>query len=172
MEFVEGEESVNDNEFEDWNEDDETIEVKSLFNNTFYSSIEELIHKELEIYNFNLKEAILQVGFTDQNIIMLINFIRSLANNAEKLDSVFIEELNNLIYKKDFLNNNEFMKPQLNDDPLLYLLTETLVCLYPNQFIQEEDEIEKVVDNNNERLALMHQNLNFKEIVEIITSDK
>jgi type I protein arginine methyltransferase len=122
----------------DWDDDEETT-IKSLFNNDTLSSVDELISHDVALFNFDIKSVVAANGFSDDfSIIKMINFIRTRVNalNGESCpDATFIESLKLDIASRSFLENDEYMKPVIEDDPLLFL--------YENEILQsavdEED---------------------------------
>jgi len=176
--------------FGDWESEENSYEVQSLFDYKTFSSINEAITCDSSVYKFNIKEMIRTIGFDEIKIIMLINYIRSevkrvypihspLIYGANKpfllhwgeppvaqtrdyvewpkeygygsstvaewiqhhidedkantsvfnvklnnIDDTFIDQLKSNIISKEFLKNEEYMKPILPDDPFLFMLNE------------------------------------------------
>ena len=116
-------------DLEDWVEDDETIQIKSLFNDDMLSSVEQLVSHDLELYEFDLKKIVADHCSDDLSVIKLINFIRARAavTAITTIDSGFIIDVKSCIERKEFLEGDVYMKPVIEDDPLLYLYEETLI---------------------------------------------
>jgi hypothetical protein len=111
----------------DWAEEPEdSVSVQSLFDTSVHSSVESLLVHELEVFGFDLRQAVDDVGCNDQSVIMLINFIRSKVASVSVVDNSFITSLKEEILAKTFLSNESNMLPVLPDDSLLYLLHDTL----------------------------------------------
>lgn len=121
-------EDVVENTFEDWAEQEEAEKVQSLFSATIFDSVQDLIAHDLEVFGFDLKEAVRNVESDVQSVIMLVNFIRSkvLATDASCIDSEFINRLKTDLSGKQYLEDSNNMVPVLPEDPLLYLLNEVL----------------------------------------------
>ena len=166
--------------FDDWSEDEE-IEVKSLFSDTFLSSIESLVEHDKKNFNFDLGEVVVRFKLDEIAIIMLVNYIRSTAlapstssssasssssSSAANMDTAYFSKLHEDINAKLFINE-EYMKPVVKNDPLLYLLSEYLD-------LEEEDDdddgldIERVSTYKREQIE---KNPEHKEVLELIKRD-
>lgn len=123
-----------DQEFNEWVEEDEdVILVFSFFEkNKTFSSIESLMEDHKVHFNFDLKQIVKDICSDVMDYIKLINFIRSRAKELSTADDV--SSIANDIYSKQFLKNDQYMIPVLQDDPLL--------CLYEDIFSElgEDDE--------------------------------
>lgn len=126
-----------ENDLDDWvdEEEDDQMLFKSLFDDSYFSSVDLLISYDIDVYNFNLKQVVAEYAVDDISIIKLINFIRSktLSNTNDSITSMFIDDLNNLLSNRSFLEDDLYMKPTLDDDPLLYMYADYLLTI-------EEDE--------------------------------
>ena len=122
-------------DLEDWVDEDDQILFKSLFDDTYFSSVDLLIAYDMDVYNFNLKQVVAEYAIDDISIIKLINFIRfkTLSNTNELITNTFIEDLYNMLVNKTFLDGDLYMKPTLDNDPLLYMYEDCLLTI-------EEDE--------------------------------
>ena len=117
-------------DLDDWIEEEETIAIKSLFNYDLLSSVELLLTHDMELFNFDLKQLVSEhCGGDDISVIRLINFIRSSAA-SQSIDNndQFISDLILKIEQKAFLQGEDYMKPIIEDDPLLYLYEGTLIA--------------------------------------------
>jgi protein arginine N-methyltransferase 3 len=111
-----------DKEFNEWVEDEEeAIRVKSLFSDTQLGSIESLIEHDKQKFQFDLKQVVEDVCTDDLSFIRLINFIRSSVNEISEVSAAQVSEITETIYSKVFLNEDRFMRPAQENDPLLYL---------------------------------------------------
>lgn len=147
----------------DWAETEDNVAVQSLFDSTLCSSVDDLITHDLQKYGFDLKHAVDMVGCNDISIIMLVNFIRRKVSESVAIDSSFIHLLNEAIIAKQFLHDDTSMVPVLPEDPLLYLLHDTL-CQDDNasqddEWHENEDQIEA------SKAAMRQNNPNYDEIV-------
>ncbi len=148
----------------DWAEEPEdSVSVKSLFDTSVHSSVESLLVHELEVFGFDLRQAVKDVGCNDQSVIMLINFIRSKVASVSVVDTSFTTVLKEEILKKDFLSNESNMLPVLPDDSLLYLLHDTLTEEnedeeHDDEWQQNDDQVEAAKQTIREALP------NFNEI--------
>lgn len=124
---TEDEEVDMERDLEDWVEEEEKI--KSLFNDDRLESVEQLVAHDREMFGFDLKSIVSQNCSDDIEVIKLINFIRSKVSTQETdtISPEFISGLVETICSKDFIQNDAFMKPFIEDDPLLYLYEEELL---------------------------------------------
>lgn len=131
IECDEQEEEDNDIQFEDWVEDeDDVVEIKTLFDPTVVSSVESLLEYDVAHYGFNFKEVIAKSCTDEAEVIMLINFIRARVAAIETIpDKSFIDQLRSDINTKSFNQPDIYMKPVIEDDPLLYLYEDTLLAM-------------------------------------------
>lgn len=148
---------------EDWVEDDEEIEVKSLFSEFVLTSIGALIQYDIETFGFDLKKPILEMSLDEMSIIMLINYIRTSHRDATTIDSSFFSLLEEGISSKEFLNVELYMKPVIESDPLLYLLADHL------NLIDEDDEEEEKLNEKAkiDRLGIPESD-HYKEIMDAL----
>ena len=119
-------------DLEDWVEEEEEIRIKSLFNDDILSSVEMLVAHDAELFKFDLKLVVTSVCSDDVGVIKLINFIRAMVADVtvhqdEEVNEAFIIELTKQIVTKEFMQNDVYMKPVIEDDPLLYLYEDTLI---------------------------------------------
>lgn len=121
------EESDIEKDLEDWVED-EVVDIKCLFNDDIVHSMDELIAHEKDLYGFDLKSVVQSNCGDDVSIIKLLNFIRSkVQQRGSAADKQFIDEINGQIENKLFLEGDEYMKPVIEDDQLLFLYEETFM---------------------------------------------
>lgn len=163
-------EEVVGNSFEDWEEQEETEKVQSLFCDTVLDSVNALIIHESEVHGFDLKQAVANLGCDDQSVIMLVNFIRSKVRAANassfEIDSTFVNQITEELASKEFLKDDSYMIPVISEDPLLYLLHDTLTNEDEDKedegdFSQSEAQVEAAKQQMRETLP------NFHEISEI-----
>jgi type I protein arginine methyltransferase len=121
----EDEDDASDKEdFSGWVDDEEDNgRVKSLFGNTLLDSVEKLVEHDKKVFHFDLMQMVKEVCTDDFSFIKLINFIRSFSSSLplQQLDIPMLEEL---IRSKAFLEDETYLKPVLEDDPLLFLYEE------------------------------------------------
>lgn len=119
-------------DLDDWVEDaDDDVQIKSLFNHDHLASVDLLVTHDLDLFKFDLKSTVSEHCTDDISVIKLINFIRS-AVATQAVDGVTQEFVSLLIQRiegKEFLQNDDYMMPVLEDDPLLYLYEETLLTV-------------------------------------------
>lgn len=140
-------------EFDDWNEDEE-VQVKSLFEEKYFGSVESLIAHDSVSHGFDIKYILKEVGFNDLSVIMTINFIRSLVMASKGVDKALVDEIREQVLRKEYLSQEQYMKPVLEDDSLLYLLHDTLV----EEFGEEEHNDEWDEDQHREEIEASRQN--------------
>lgn len=125
--------NVIENDLEDWidDEEDDKLLIKSLFDDSSFPTVESLLHYDSEVYKFDLRQIIHDHFHDDISIIKLINFIRSKVSSLEKgsISDEFIVEIIRLVGTKEFLSDDIYMKPVLEDDPLLYLYEDNLITM-------------------------------------------
>jgi len=135
MEKTEDEIELNviENDLEDWidDEEDDKLLIKSLFDNSKFPTVESLLHYDSEVYKFDLRQIIHDQFHDDISIIKLINFIRFKVLSLEigSISDPFIVEIIRLVGTKEFLSDDIYMKPVLEDDPLLYLYEDNLITM-------------------------------------------
>ena len=125
--------NVIENDLEDWidDEEDDKVLIKSLFDDSHFPTVESLLHYDSEVYKFDLRQIIHDQFHDDISIIKLINFIRFKVSSLEKssISDVFIAEIIRLVGTNEFLSDDIYMKPVLEDDPLLYLYEDNLITM-------------------------------------------
>jgi len=125
--------NVIENDLEDWidDEEDDKVLIKSLFDDSHFPTVESLLHYDSEVYKFDLRQIIHDQFHDDISIIKLINFIRFKVSSLEKssISDVFITEIIRLVGTNEFLSDDIYMKPVLEDDPLLYLYEDNLITM-------------------------------------------
>jgi protein arginine N-methyltransferase 3 len=125
-----------DGNLSDWVSDgEENVSVKDLFSSKVFATVSELIAHSKETYNFDIAEIVRGFGADDDiAIILFVNFVRSNVASCEgTVNPVFVEQLKEQIEKKEFLNDEKFMIPCLQEDNLLFLLGETLLNYDENE---------------------------------------
>ena len=122
--------------FDEWVEDDDLEPVKSLFCNKMMPSIQALVEHDREIFGFDLQRVVADVCTDDISFIKLVNYIRNFAQQQEESPTAWMSKLKELVLSKEFLADDNNMKPVLSDDPLLYLYEDIFTTIV----VQEEDE--------------------------------
>lgn len=115
-------------DLEDWVEEGEAM--KSLFNDDRLESVTALINHDLEQFGFDLRSIVHEYcNEDDLSVIKLINFIRSNVSKqpSDSINAEFISNLIQSIGTREFMQNDEYMKPVIEDDPLLFLYEEELL---------------------------------------------
>lgn len=115
-------------DLEDWVEEGEAM--KSLFNEDRLDTVSSLISHDLDLFGFDLRSVVREYCSDDDlSVIKLINFIRSnvAKQPVELINAEFISNLVQSIGTKEFIQNDEYMKPVIEDDPLLFLYEEELL---------------------------------------------
>lgn len=130
-----------DGNLSDWVSDgEENVSVKDLFSNKIFSSVAELISHSKSTYDFDIAEIVRSFGADEITIILFINFIRSSVGSGDcEINPMFIEQLKETIEKKEFMNEEKYMIPYLQEDNLLFLLGETLLDFDENEEDQKGD---------------------------------
>ena len=138
--------------FEDWVEDDDAEHIKSLFSTTILSSVENMLQHDLKSFGFDLREIVGSFCQEYQDVILLINFVRSSVKAMEatggNVDAVFAQSLVIHIQEGKFKDESLYMAPVQEDDALLYLLQDALINLDPVRFVFLGDEMEADGDLN------------------------
>lgn len=119
-------------DLDDWVEDaDDDVQIKSLFNNEYLASVDLLVAHDMDLFKFDLKATVSAQCTDDISVIKLINFIRSVVSSqaAESITEDFVAALVQRIQAKEFMQSDDYMKPVLEDDALLYLYEETLLTI-------------------------------------------
>lgn len=149
-----------DGNLSDWVSDgEENVTVKDLFSAKVFSSVDELISQTKATHNFDIADIVKSFGAEDEiTIILLINFIRSSVSTCDggEINPLFIEKLKEDIMKKDFLHQEEYMCPFLQDDNLLFLLGETLLNFDENDENEKGDN-EEDWDTTKSKFAFFSQ---------------
>ena len=70
-------ESNESQSFGDWESEEDSYEVQSLFDYKTFTSINDAIIYDSSVYKFNIKEMIRIIGSDEIQIILLVNYIRS-----------------------------------------------------------------------------------------------
>ena len=145
-----------DENFEDWEDEedeDEDVIVKSLFSDVTQSSIQLFLDYDNENFGFDLVNIVSIGKYDNIGVIMLINMIRRRVKDAVgNIDSEFISKLKSEILTGDLLKDDSNMRPVLQEDPVLFLLWDTLV---KNGVIQDDDDddVEDLNASNQERIT-------------------
>jgi hypothetical protein len=130
-------------DLDDWEEDDEAIQVKSLFCGNISTSLESMVEYDKQTFGFDLRETVLRLGIDEMAMIMLVNYIRKTVADAgaAPLDAAFFATLNEEINNtKAFMNTELYMKPVLEEDPLLFMLPEFVGLA---DYEDEEEEVDR-----------------------------
>ncbi|CDO72229.1 hypothetical protein BN946_scf184970.g81 [Trametes cinnabarina] len=103
-----------DQTWDDWVSDSlEKRPCKSLFEDRTFDSVQEALAYDEATYGFSLKEVASRLALDQYQRIRLINWIRREHPSAPEAKSLTSSE--------DFLKSDEYLKPALEDDPLLQL---------------------------------------------------
>eukprot|EP01040_Poterioochromonas_malhamensis_P004492 gene4493-4815_t len=136
-------ESDRDN-FNDWVEDEEdNPPIKSLFDSHQFSSISSFLQYQIEKFQFDLNSIVLAKCRNSFDFIKLVNFIRHFSltesekSESRALSAVHLESLKAMIAEDRWMAE-EFMRPVLPDDSLLFLYEEAFS-------FAEDDEDEAAV---------------------------
>ena len=134
--------------FDDWEDDDGDEEqvVKSLFDDTIFATVSQLLDHHKQNYNFDLKMVSSMLDHDDIAIIMLVNFIRSRIKESKDsntdVDQNLINHITAEIESKEFLTVEKYMIPVLQNDPLLFTLRDALVKCGVVDHYEVDDEID------------------------------
>lgn len=117
-------------DLDDWEEADD-VQIKSLFNNDHLTSVDLLVSHDLDLFKFDLKATVTDHCTDDISVIKLINFIRTIVSNqaADEITAEFVAALVGRIEAKEFMESDAYMKPVVEEDPLLYLYEESLLTI-------------------------------------------
>jgi hypothetical protein len=152
----EGAQTEADERFEDWNEDeDEEEAVKSLFNHTqTLPSVRALLKHDLQHFYFDLFGIAMEVCENDIAFIKLVNYIRSQKLQLPDLEA--IKALVRRIYTKEFLVDDRYMIPIIQDDALLFSFgdifdfsTKGLLDATSNEVAEKDVQVEAVMGELN-----------------------
>jgi len=116
-------------QFNDWESDeDEEVVVKSLFDETLHPGILQALEHDRARWDFNMHEAATSVGMGDLSLIMLVNFVRCRVTSVgySGVTPEFVAKLKIEVAERKFLDDEKYMVPVLQGDPLLYLLQDAL----------------------------------------------
>jgi hypothetical protein len=141
--------------FDDWIEDDEATQVKSLFSDSFFSSIDELIAHEKENFDFDFQAVVRDVCKDDMSFIKLVNYIRRSVKEANQS----FQDIITLVNTKEFLGDDRNMIPILEEDPLLYLYADYFEDLAAES---EDNELEAGSDDEKIDKSDGDNNLSFR----------
>ena len=116
-------------DFEDWEEEEEEdVIIKSLFSETTQTSIPLFLQYDKDNFGFDLQAIISAGKYDDIGLIMLVNMIRRrVRDSAGNVDSHFIDMLKCEILQGGLLDDEVNMLPILREDPVLFLLRDTMV---------------------------------------------
>jgi len=119
--------------YNDWDSDGDVSDspVRSLFCDILLPSVQAQLEYDKQTFGFDLKGIITDMNLHDDLLlIMLVNYIRTVVKNTTVADStgqVDITALSDSIRNKTFMTDSDtYMKPVLDDDPLLYGLRDAL----------------------------------------------
>lgn len=163
---MESDSDIDDNRLSDWEEDEneEEIIIIDLFTTKIFHSLINYLEYCQVNYSFNIINILKIIGNNEVNIIMFINYIRDLViNNHYNINN--IQEIEELILKKEFLYNERYMLPVLPNDQLLYLLSEYINDYNPNNSNNDDEVWENSKDNIH-----LFQNVNAPTL-EMITTN-
>jgi protein arginine N-methyltransferase 3 len=131
-------EDQEDKEFNDWVEDeDESLSVQDLFSSATFPSISLMMEHDKNSFDFDLKDIVQTVCKDTYEYIKLINFIRSTASTLPNISKEQVADVKNQILNKSFLEGEQYLKPVLENDPLLFIYEE-------NFSLEEDDEEDNV----------------------------
>lgn len=123
---VEEDEESDKEDFSGWTageDDDEDLRVRSLFGHAKLPNIAEMIAHDKRIFNFDLSAIVKEHCTDDFSYIKLINFIRTYASGFDPSE-LDMSALVDKITRKMHLEGDLYLKPVLEDDPLLFLFEE------------------------------------------------
>jgi len=127
-------EDQEDKEFNDWVEDeDESLSIQDLFSSSSFHSIASMIEHDKKNFDFDLKELVPTVCKDSYEYFKLINFIRATVHSFSNISKEQVQDLKMEILKKSFLEGEQYLKPVLETDPLLFLYEEAFS-------LEEEDD--------------------------------
>ncbi len=143
-EDVEGDGESDRDNFDDWVEDEEdNPPIKSLFDSHQFSSISSFLQYQIEKFQFDLNSIVHAKCRNSFDFIKLVNFIRHFSltesekGENEALSAMHLENLKAMIAEDRWMAE-EFMRPVLPDDSLLFLYEEAFS-------FAEDDEDEAAV---------------------------
>lgn len=122
----EEEEESDKEDFRDWqadeDEDADDTFVTSLFCSSRLPSITALVEHDKQTFHFDLGEIVKQYCTDDFSYIKLINFIRSVVQDKTEDSSIedAIVYLSEQLVTKQFLEGEQYLKPVLENDALLF----------------------------------------------------
>ncbi|TRM62093.1 S-adenosyl-L-methionine-dependent methyltransferase [Schizophyllum amplum] len=111
-----GSESGDDDQtFDDWVDDDASVPCRSLFDDTVSASAEESLKYDEKTHGFDLQAIATRLSLDSYGRIRLINYIRETKPSPKDVLS--------LTGKEPLFTADQYLKPVLEDDPLLLLQT-------------------------------------------------
>ncbi|KAI0072207.1 S-adenosyl-L-methionine-dependent methyltransferase [Panus rudis PR-1116 ss-1] len=106
------EEEDEDLTWDDWVSDSATKRpCKSLFDDTTFTSVEDVLNYDKTKFGFDLESICKKLSLDSYQRIRLINWLRK--------EKPTPEHVNALTGKEDFLASDDYLKPVLEEDPLL-----------------------------------------------------
>ncbi|DBB07799.1 hypothetical protein WJX82_004343 [Trebouxia sp. C0006] len=117
-------EEEDERDWSDWGDDVDEDLTKSLFSSAILSSAKQAIEHDASEHGFDLRNFRAQKALTDYDTIRCVNFIRSeVAAGNSPLQALLHNSAAQRPWEKD-----EYMRPVLPDDPLLFYDFDEDVC--------------------------------------------
>lgn len=115
----------------DWeaDESEEPVTIIDLFSDEISHSLSQYLEDCQKKHGVDLISLIRCIGGDEIACIMMVNFIRTLVRES----SIEKEEIIRLILTKEFLSNEQFMHPVIQNDELLFLLGEHINDFDPSK---------------------------------------
>jgi type I protein arginine methyltransferase len=129
----EEEDDNNQETMSDWEDDGDEITIVDLFSPEVFHNLETFLQNCKERYSIDLIALVRSLGGDEIVSIMMVNYIRTLVQV-----SLPVSEIVAKIATKEFLKDEQFMRPVLPDDQLLFLLGESVNEFDPS--LEEDDQ--------------------------------
>ncbi|CAG8492335.1 10529_t:CDS:2 [Paraglomus occultum] len=166
---TESEYDPNDERWDDWEEECIHSDLKCLFCENLYSSANDLFVHCTNEHGFDFIKTRAELKLDFYQCIRLINYIRQQVLDNHKLANCRSFSISE---STTFLDNDKYLKPILDDDPLLYVFEST-----ENDDFSDDDDpnenINTINDSSTTRLKefnpttpLEHELLNHLRITE------
>ena len=131
--------------YNDWESDGDADDapVKSLFCDVLLPSVQAQLDFDRQTFDFDLKNIITEMNLQDDLLlIMLVNYIRHVSKSASSsTGTVDVKALSDSIRNREFITDTDaYMKPVLEDDPLLYGLRDALGEGFDRDDYEDDDE--------------------------------
>ncbi|KII88239.1 hypothetical protein PLICRDRAFT_161146 [Plicaturopsis crispa FD-325 SS-3] len=138
------EDDDNDQTWDDWVSDSAPQTCRSLFEDKVFPSASESLKHDRESHGFDLDKTCEKLSLDFHGRIRLINFIRRTKPT--------VAQVRNLTGKESFFSSDEYLRPVIEDDPLLQVQSE-------DWSDSDNENDESPVADTNHRVRILEKNL-------------